>query len=552
MDNMGGLLLAAAITFSIILAACCSSFYRDSNLSMALTAALKRLFRGTMRAVEPMPDFRVLPEPAPLKYLATHALVFIGGFPHSGTSLVRHMLLTKSSSGQDACRAYGTFHCSTTNVEGQWLLINNRSQRILHARLRQIYGPGQESNHLTETDFPEAAADMGVYLWNSWSRFWDLRKPVLVEKSPSNMLKLRWLAHVFRGARLVRFVIVVKHPVTNSVFESPRVCPDRRSCQEYAKANRHAFGEGSLSDRERTSFFRDGCSHDDKENIGQISNQGPSGCTRTREACARPRNLLGARLDYIRGWATSHEQLVVDLIGWGASGEQSVRVVRYEQLGTPCACEALLAFALSNVDGRITSGIHIRSIRKACAKAPTCPPAARISLGAHGASGDQRMLAQSRLQRPLGAAGNRGELLSLSPQAAPQSEPSGLSWLQDVPRALEDTASTSGQKDGAKQRKKWRMLRRRRLGFKGNAGEPVVVADDKAGRVRAKAWKIFLRASWKRFSNETRADLRGLHARTVSLGYSLLHPGPGRNEGAPGDPNWDVFAPWAIAVRAHT
>ena len=43
-----------------------------------------------------------------------------------------------------------------------------------------------------------------------WSRYWDLSRPLLLEKSPPNMLKMRFLQALFPRAR---FVVVVRHPL---------------------------------------------------------------------------------------------------------------------------------------------------------------------------------------------------------------------------------------------------------------------------------------------------------------------------------------------------
>jgi hypothetical protein len=48
-------------------------------------------------------------------------------------------------------------------------------------------------------------------LWSAWSGHWDLTKPVLLEKSPPNLIRMRFLEALFPGR--ARFLVVVRHPV---------------------------------------------------------------------------------------------------------------------------------------------------------------------------------------------------------------------------------------------------------------------------------------------------------------------------------------------------
>ena len=46
-----------------------------------------------------------------------------------------------------------------------------------------------------------------------WSPYWDCKRRVLIEKSPPNLLKMRFLQAMFPGAR---FIVVLRHPVVNA------------------------------------------------------------------------------------------------------------------------------------------------------------------------------------------------------------------------------------------------------------------------------------------------------------------------------------------------
>merc|ERR1719281_1943587 len=72
-------------------------------------------------------------------------------------------------------------------------------------------------NHLTETD-PRVNFVARGNLFGSWSFLWDLSQPVLMEKSPSNMIISRFL-HALWGFGFTpdrspaRFIFITRHPI---------------------------------------------------------------------------------------------------------------------------------------------------------------------------------------------------------------------------------------------------------------------------------------------------------------------------------------------------
>lgn len=74
-------------------------------------------------------------------------------------------------------------------------------------------GPGRfgfdSRAHLTE-DSPLVTQENRAQLFAEWARYWDRTKSVLVEKSPPNLLKTRFLQALFPEAV---FVVIVRHPV---------------------------------------------------------------------------------------------------------------------------------------------------------------------------------------------------------------------------------------------------------------------------------------------------------------------------------------------------
>ena len=67
-----------------------------------------------------------------------------------------------------------------------------------------------KSAHLTENNRSLVETCSAGGLWNSWAPHWDLSKPVLVEKSPPNLIRARFLQAVFPEAK---FLFVIRHPI---------------------------------------------------------------------------------------------------------------------------------------------------------------------------------------------------------------------------------------------------------------------------------------------------------------------------------------------------
>jgi hypothetical protein len=68
------------------------------------------------------------------------------------------------------------------------------------------------SSGLNETD-ERCTKENRRRLWREWKPHWDVEKPLLVEKSPPNLLRTRFLQALFPGAR---FIILVRHPIAVS------------------------------------------------------------------------------------------------------------------------------------------------------------------------------------------------------------------------------------------------------------------------------------------------------------------------------------------------
>jgi hypothetical protein len=126
-------------------------------------------------------------------------LVFIGGLHRSGTTLFAKLLTGHPD-------VSGLSNTGVWEDEGQ--------------HLQDVYPPAAEFGglgrfafadgaHMTEgsaTD-PERSRQR---LLRAWEPFWDTSRALLIEKSPPNLIRFRFLQALFPGAR---FVAVLRHPI---------------------------------------------------------------------------------------------------------------------------------------------------------------------------------------------------------------------------------------------------------------------------------------------------------------------------------------------------
>lgn len=128
-----------------------------------------------------------------------HQLVFLAGLHRSGTTLLARLLAAHpqisgfSGTGEPA-------------DEGQHL-------QTVYPPAEVYGGPGRfgfvPEAHLTESD-PRVSEESARTLWEEWSPHWDLSRPLLLEKSPPNLLATRFLQALFPHSA---FVVVLRHPI---------------------------------------------------------------------------------------------------------------------------------------------------------------------------------------------------------------------------------------------------------------------------------------------------------------------------------------------------
>jgi hypothetical protein len=128
-----------------------------------------------------------------------HRLVFVGGLHRSGTTPLTRWLAEHP--GVSTLRETGVWE-----DEGQHL-------QDLYPPAAAHGGPGRFARdpkaHLTESS-PLLTPRARERLLAAWAPHWDLSRPVLVEKSPPNMIRMRFLQALFPEAR---FIVVTRHPI---------------------------------------------------------------------------------------------------------------------------------------------------------------------------------------------------------------------------------------------------------------------------------------------------------------------------------------------------
>jgi Sulfotransferase family len=137
--------------------------------------------------------------------IAHHKYVFVAGLHRSGTTLLFNTL-------RDHPMISGfTFpNGGEKEHEGQ----HNQS---VYPKDSELGGPGyfafNPCSHMIETDSLISESN-SKRLFSQWSTHWDLSKPVLLEKSPPNIVRTRFLQAIFPDSY---FISIVRDPVVTAL-----------------------------------------------------------------------------------------------------------------------------------------------------------------------------------------------------------------------------------------------------------------------------------------------------------------------------------------------
>ena len=132
-----------------------------------------------------------------------YKFVFLCGLHKSGTSPLFKIL-------REHREVSGFRDTSVPEDEGQFL-------QTVFPVAKAFGGAGRfgfaEEAHLTE-ESALATSKNRQKLFEEWSRYWDLTKPFLLEKSPPSLIKTRFLQAVFPDSY---FIVILRHPIAVSL-----------------------------------------------------------------------------------------------------------------------------------------------------------------------------------------------------------------------------------------------------------------------------------------------------------------------------------------------
>ncbi|MGF1447636.1 MAG: sulfotransferase [Pikeienuella sp.] len=129
-----------------------------------------------------------------------HRFVFVIGLHRSGTTLFAELISRHS-------QASGLSNTGAIMDEGSFL------HKVFPDRGSVGAAAFERGMHQTERSTAATPAGRAA-LWAAWSPYWDLSRPVLVEKSPSHITKTRLLHYFFPRSH---FILITRHPLVQGL-----------------------------------------------------------------------------------------------------------------------------------------------------------------------------------------------------------------------------------------------------------------------------------------------------------------------------------------------
>lgn len=125
--------------------------------------------------------------------------IFVGGLHRSGTSLIHEILRSHPAIS-------GFTNTGVPQDEGQHLQSVYPTAKVFGGAGR--FGFNEAS--FMDEHHPLAVPESAVRLFREWSGYWDITKKYLIEKSPPNLVRTRFLQRIFPQSM---FIIILRHPV---------------------------------------------------------------------------------------------------------------------------------------------------------------------------------------------------------------------------------------------------------------------------------------------------------------------------------------------------
>jgi hypothetical protein len=141
----------------------------------------------------------VAPSGAAITIPVEDRLVFVGGLHRSGTTPIADWL--SDHPDVSGLRDTGVFA-----DEGQHLQSVYPIAGVLGGAGRFAFSPDARQTE----ESPLVTQEASGKLLAAWTPYWDNSKAVLLEKSPPNLVRMRFLRALFPAAR---FIIVIRHPI---------------------------------------------------------------------------------------------------------------------------------------------------------------------------------------------------------------------------------------------------------------------------------------------------------------------------------------------------
>ncbi len=169
-----------------------------------MAPTLGRLYRAA-RKIAGNPGL-VLPRKRPLETtpdIDGNRFVFVAGLHRSGTSILHRLLRAHPDIS-------GFANTRVPEDEGQYL-------QSVYPREAESGGPGQFAfhprAHMTETS-PLVSDANHDKLLREWAPYYELDRTFLLEKTPTNLIRSRFLQALLPGCR---FVFIVRHPIVSGL-----------------------------------------------------------------------------------------------------------------------------------------------------------------------------------------------------------------------------------------------------------------------------------------------------------------------------------------------